>query len=70
MKVHSFYDDEIIKISIENNGRPIDEEDVQFIFERFYKDDKSHNERGSGLGLSLAKEIMRNLVKHHMYLNH
>lgn len=70
MKVHSFYDDEIIKISIENNGRPIDEEDVQFICERFYKDDKSHNEIGSGLGLSLAKEIMRNLVKHHMYLNH
>ncbi len=61
VKVDSFYDDEIIRISVENNGRPIDEEDVQFIFERFYKGDKSHNERGSGLGLSLAKEIMRNL---------
>ncbi|WP_261783666.1 ATP-binding protein, partial [Clostridium botulinum] len=51
----------MIKISVENNGNQIEKEDVEFIFERFYKGDKSHNKPGSGLGLSLAKEIMRNL---------
>lgn len=61
VKVNGSWNDEIIKISIENNGDPIDSEDAEFIFERFYKGDKSHNEKGSGLGLSLAKEIMNNL---------
>lgn len=61
VKVDASWDYEVIKISVENNGKPIDNEDIEFIFERFYKGDKSHNERGSGLGLSLAKEIMRNL---------
>ncbi|MDO5518022.1 MAG: HAMP domain-containing sensor histidine kinase [Clostridium sp.] len=61
VKVDAFWDESVIKVSVENNGKPIDSEDIEFIFERFYKGDKSHNERGSGLGLSLAKEIMRNL---------
>ncbi len=61
VKLDALWDEEMIKISVENNGNQIEKEDVEFIFERFYKGDKSHNKPGSGLGLSLAKEIMRNL---------
>ncbi|HBJ1651976.1 MULTISPECIES: HAMP domain-containing sensor histidine kinase [Clostridium] len=61
VKLDALWDEEMIKISVENNGNQIEKEDVEFIFERFYKGDKSHNKPGSGLGLSLAKEIMCNL---------
>ncbi|NFL88068.1 HAMP domain-containing histidine kinase [Clostridium botulinum] len=61
VKLDALWDEEMIKISVENNGNQIEKKDVEFIFERFYKGDKSHNKPGSGLGLSLAKEIMRNL---------
>ncbi|MGN0143955.1 MAG: ATP-binding protein [Clostridium sp.] len=61
VKVDASWDDNIITVSVENNGEPIPDEDIEFVFERFYKGDKAHNGGGSGLGLSLAKEIMKNL---------
>lgn len=61
VKLDAAWDQEIIRISVENTGDGISSEDIQFIFERFYKGDKSHNQKGSGLGLSIAKEIIRNL---------
>jgi signal transduction histidine kinase len=61
VKLDAVWDDKIIRISVENTGDGISNEDIQFIFERFYKSDKSHNTKGSGLGLSIANEIIRNL---------
>ena len=42
-------------------GPGIPEEDLPFIWERFYKVDKSHsrNVPGTGLGLAIAREIIR-----------
>jgi len=47
-------------IEVTDSGSGIDEEDLPFIFDRFYKKDKSRNssEAGSGLGLSIVKEIV------------
>lgn len=59
--VDATWDEELINISVTNTGEGIADEDMPFIFERFYKGDKSHNGGGSGLGLSLVKEIMRHL---------
>lgn len=50
-----------IEISVINNGETISKEDLPFIFDRFYQQDKSRNSHGSGLGLAIAKEILTNL---------
>ena len=46
---------------IRDNGPGIRSEDVNRIFDRFYKADTAHNSSGSGLGLAIADEIARGL---------
>lgn len=55
--------DEKIKIVFSDNGPGIEEKALPHVFERFYRADESHNRQigGSGLGLSIAKEIMHSL---------
>ncbi len=47
-------------INIENNGEQIAEEDLQKIWERFYRVEKSRGRKagGTGLGLSIVKNIL------------
>ncbi len=49
---------EKIVLNISDTGCGISLNDINHIFERFYKVDKSHSSEGSGLGLSIAKEIL------------
>lgn len=46
---------------VRDNGPGIRGEDVNRIFDRFYKADTAHNSSGSGLGLAIADEIAKGL---------
>lgn len=51
---------ELVYVGIKNSGNGINEEDLKYIFDKFYKVDKSRNlNKGSiGLGLYIVKQIL------------
>jgi two-component system sensor histidine kinase SaeS len=51
---------EWVRLSVTDEGEGIAEEEQAFVFERFYRTDKSRNREsgGSGLGLAIAKSIV------------
>lgn len=57
------HDNELARITIENEGAPITKEQEERLFERFYKADDSRSpqmiQTGSGLGLSIARSITK-----------
>ena len=44
-------------VSIRDNGIGISQEDLPYIFDRFYKVESEGNKTGTGLGLSIAKQV-------------
>lgn len=50
-------DDHGSRVAISDQGCGIAEEELPFVFERFHKQLSEENKSGSGLGLSIAKEI-------------
>ena len=58
VKIH--LDENRAKVTVFNTGSPIPEEDLNHIWDKFYKVDKAHTREygGNGLGLSIVKAIM------------
>lgn len=50
-----------VKICLADNGVGIEKEDLKHIFERLYKCDKGRSEKGSGLGLSIVRQLVEKM---------
>lgn len=59
IKVGIIKKDDLVEIKIKDNGKGISQENLQFIFDRFYQVDNSNTREheGTGIGLALAKEL-------------
>lgn len=53
-------EEHVIWIHIQDNGTGIEESELPFIFDRFYRTDSSRNSKtgGTGLGLAIAKKVI------------
>jgi PAS domain S-box-containing protein len=59
VSVRMKYDDHAILVTVEDTGRGIPDEDLERIFEKFYRVDRPGEEiEGTGLGLPIVKEII------------
>ena len=47
-----------ILIEIEDNGRGMTEEELEQLFNRYYRGSNTDNYKGTGLGMSIAKEVI------------
>ena len=61
VSVSADWDDERVVIHVKDTGIGIEETDLPYVFDRFYKVDKAHSGKGSGLGLSIAKELLKRM---------
>jgi signal transduction histidine kinase len=60
IKVSASQEQRLVKVNVTDNGEGIPAKDLPYVFERFYRVDKSRsrNRGGSGLGLTIAKRIV------------
>lgn len=63
LKIWTYQSDGRIHINISNTGVLISEEDIPYVFDRFFKADKSHNRKAGGTGIGLS--IVKNIIQQH-----
>lgn len=56
-----FLDTKNVTITLSDNGIGILKEDLRHVFDRLYKCDKGRAEKGSGLGLSIAQQLVEKM---------
>lgn len=63
IEVKILQEDGLAKVTVFNTGKPIPEEDVPRIWDKFFKVDKAHTREygGNGIGLSIVKAIMESM---------
>ena len=63
IEIRVLTEDDHVKVTVFNTGKPIPEADVPNLWNKFYKVDKARTREygGSGIGLSIVKAIMEGL---------
>ena len=61
VSVSAAWDEKRVVLSVQDTGIGIADEDLPYVFDRFYKVDKAHSGKGSGLGLSIASELLKRM---------
>ena len=61
IKITLWEEEENLNICFADNGIGIGKEELPYIFDRLYKCDKGRSDRGSGLGLSVVKQIIEKM---------
>lgn len=59
IRVSVIKDDDVVRVCVSDTGIGIREDDLNRVFERFYKSDKARSSGGTGLGLAIAKHIVQ-----------
>ena len=64
--------DNKVRVSVFNTGKPIPEDSIDHIWEKFYKVDKARTREygGSGVGLSIVKAIMESMNQKYGVINY
>lgn len=60
VRIRALADDHSLLVGVYNSGRPIPQDQIPFLFERFYRADRSRARTtgGSGLGLAIVKQLV------------
>ncbi len=58
IEIKSYKKEENIVVIIKDYGKGIKEENIPYIFNKFYQEESSHGGEGNGLGLALVKGIL------------
>lgn len=61
IEISIFRQETNVEIIVSDNGVGIEKDDLKHIFERLYKCDKGRSEKGSGLGLSIAYQLVKKM---------
>jgi len=61
VSVEAARDDGVVRLAVTNSGEGIPPDDLPFIFERFYRGEKSRSREsgGAGIGLAIVREVAR-----------
>src|SRR3990172_10169433 len=58
ISLQAVVDGEVVRFSVRDTGAGIPSDELERVFERFYKADRARSGGGTGLGLSIAKHIV------------
>ena len=60
IQINSYIDEQYVYLEVKDTGIGIEEKDLAYIFDMFYRGTNSRKEGGMGIGLSVVKNIIDN----------